>query len=327
MLIDPEGEAVWVGKRRAEVRGHRRRSSTAACRTIASAGPAEAGAAARSSRVAEPPTTPLRFPGKVLADEAGDRLFIADSNHNRIVVTDLDGKLRNVIGTGADRPRRRRIRRVPVQSSARHGARRRQCCTWPTPRTICCARSICGRSSVTTIAGTGEQGDGCSGPRSARRAIRRAAAARRRSTARGHCGFTATICTSPWPGRTRFGRCRSMSARSARTPATAARTSSTARCCRNMPYDDRLFVVRPAERPGVRRQVAVRGRQRREHDPRRAVRSGQARWKRSSGVTGTLFDFGDVDGTAAKCGCSIRWACVVTTASCTSPTPTTTRSR
>ncbi len=29
--------------------------------------------------------TPLRYPGKILADEAGERLFIADSNHNRIV--------------------------------------------------------------------------------------------------------------------------------------------------------------------------------------------------------------------------------------------------
>ncbi len=44
--------------------------------------------------------TPLRFPGKVLADQESKRLFIADSNHNRIVVTDLDGKLIEVIGTG-----------------------------------------------------------------------------------------------------------------------------------------------------------------------------------------------------------------------------------
>jgi len=35
--------------------------------------------------------TPLFFPGKVVADEAGKRLFIADSTHHRIVVTDLDG--------------------------------------------------------------------------------------------------------------------------------------------------------------------------------------------------------------------------------------------
>ena len=47
------------------------------------------------------PPTPLRFPGKVLADAAGDRLFVSDSNHNRIVVSTLEGKLLEVIGTGA----------------------------------------------------------------------------------------------------------------------------------------------------------------------------------------------------------------------------------
>lgn len=44
---------------------------------------------------------PLAFPGKVLADEKSNRLFISDSNHNRIVVTDLDGKLLETIGSGA----------------------------------------------------------------------------------------------------------------------------------------------------------------------------------------------------------------------------------
>lgn len=44
--------------------------------------------------------TPLRFPGKVLADEASNRLFISDSNHHRIVVTDLLGKQVMVIGSG-----------------------------------------------------------------------------------------------------------------------------------------------------------------------------------------------------------------------------------
>ncbi|MDX6694309.1 MAG: hypothetical protein QOF02_1912 [Blastocatellia bacterium] len=44
---------------------------------------------------------PLAFPGKVLADARRDRLFIADSNHNRIVVTKLDGSLIDTIGTGA----------------------------------------------------------------------------------------------------------------------------------------------------------------------------------------------------------------------------------
>ncbi|WP_420632268.1 thioredoxin-like domain-containing protein [Candidatus Leptofilum sp.] len=44
--------------------------------------------------------SPLLFPGKVLADAENNRLFIADSNHNRIVVTDLDGVVQAVIGNG-----------------------------------------------------------------------------------------------------------------------------------------------------------------------------------------------------------------------------------
>jgi thiol-disulfide isomerase/thioredoxin len=44
---------------------------------------------------------PLAFPGKVLTDEKNDRLFIADSDHNRIVIAKLDGTLVDVIGTGA----------------------------------------------------------------------------------------------------------------------------------------------------------------------------------------------------------------------------------
>ncbi|MCA1634546.1 MAG: hypothetical protein LC802_12850 [Acidobacteria bacterium] len=44
---------------------------------------------------------PLAFPGKVLADARGGRLFIADSNHHRVVVTRLDGTLLDIIGAGA----------------------------------------------------------------------------------------------------------------------------------------------------------------------------------------------------------------------------------
>ncbi len=44
---------------------------------------------------------PLAFPGKVITDEKTDRLFIADSDHNRIVITNLDGTLIDTIGTGA----------------------------------------------------------------------------------------------------------------------------------------------------------------------------------------------------------------------------------
>src|SRR5205823_4563165 len=40
----------------------------------------------------------LLYPGKVLADAEVKRLFIADTGHNRIVVTDWKGKGQKVIG-------------------------------------------------------------------------------------------------------------------------------------------------------------------------------------------------------------------------------------
>lgn len=47
------------------------------------------------------PESLLSFPGKVLADSNSGNLFIADSNHNRIVVASLeDGAVREVVGSG-----------------------------------------------------------------------------------------------------------------------------------------------------------------------------------------------------------------------------------
>ncbi len=50
-----------------------------------------------SVRVAE---TQLRYPGKVSVDTEGNRVFITDSNHNRIVVAGMNGELQSVIGSG-----------------------------------------------------------------------------------------------------------------------------------------------------------------------------------------------------------------------------------
>src|SRR5262245_40513537 len=47
-------------------------------------------------------TGALNFPGKVLADAASNRLFIADSTNHRIVITNLDGKKIAVAGTGVE---------------------------------------------------------------------------------------------------------------------------------------------------------------------------------------------------------------------------------
>ena len=45
------------------------------------------------------PASTLSFPGKVLADPGG-RLFICDTNHNRILLTNLEGQVQQIIGNG-----------------------------------------------------------------------------------------------------------------------------------------------------------------------------------------------------------------------------------
>lgn len=47
-----------------------------------------------------PLITPLAFPGKVVAAAAGDRLIVADSGHHRLVVTQTDGTVLDMIGSG-----------------------------------------------------------------------------------------------------------------------------------------------------------------------------------------------------------------------------------
>jgi DNA-binding beta-propeller fold protein YncE len=49
---------------------------------------------------AKVPQTDLWYPGKVLADGAANQLFVSDSNHNRVVISDLSGKVLAVAGSG-----------------------------------------------------------------------------------------------------------------------------------------------------------------------------------------------------------------------------------
>jgi thiol-disulfide isomerase/thioredoxin/sugar lactone lactonase YvrE len=51
-------------------------------------------------RLGERGDSPLFFPGKVLADAPSNRLFIADSTHHRIVITNLGGRKIAVAGAG-----------------------------------------------------------------------------------------------------------------------------------------------------------------------------------------------------------------------------------
>ncbi|MGA2797739.1 MAG: thioredoxin-like domain-containing protein [Thermoguttaceae bacterium] len=99
VLIDPDGFAVW---------GHSGEVTFEQLDTLLKPAVAhyrKLGLLDEKPLVFEPESkraarTPLSFPGKVFADEPGNRLFIADSGHNRIVIARIDGTLLDTIGDG-----------------------------------------------------------------------------------------------------------------------------------------------------------------------------------------------------------------------------------
>ncbi len=98
VLIDPEGKAVWadtgevtagdLDKQIVKLIALHKEKKTLNVKPL------------RFELARETGDSPLFFPGKVLADRESGRLFIADSTHHRIVITDLDGKKIAVAGTG-----------------------------------------------------------------------------------------------------------------------------------------------------------------------------------------------------------------------------------
>jgi len=98
VLIDPEGQVVWgdsgegicddLDKQIAKLIAIHKEKKTLNEKPL------------RFELARESGDSPLFFPGKVLADHESGRLFIADSTHHRIVITDLEGKKIAVAGTG-----------------------------------------------------------------------------------------------------------------------------------------------------------------------------------------------------------------------------------
>ena len=166
----------------------------------------------------------LRFPGKVLADAASNRLFIADSGHNRILVADLDGRVTMAIGDGEPGFVDGSAGASPVRPPAGTGARRRSASALrrrrAEPRH---PGDRSGSGQVTTVAGTGEQGyDRLSG----------GPGERSRSRRRGTWRWSVSGSGSPWPAPTSSGRSIWRPAASAWRPEPAPSRSTTARCRR-----------------------------------------------------------------------------------------------
>jgi thiol-disulfide isomerase/thioredoxin len=100
--------------------------------------------------------SPLYFPGKVLADEKTDRLFIADSTNHRIVITDLKGNGIAVAGTGE--PGRKDGPFATAQFDDPQGMAVRGDTLYVADRKNHCIRELDLKAkTVKTIAGTGEQ--------------------------------------------------------------------------------------------------------------------------------------------------------------------------
>jgi thiol-disulfide isomerase/thioredoxin len=157
VLIDPEGNAVWADSgeglfpfldrilpRLIDV--HRKKKTLN-----------EKPIRFELARFSETGDSPLFFPGKVLADAASGRLFIADSTHHRMVITDLDGKKIAVAGTGA--PGRADGNFAAAQFNDPQGMALRGETLYVADRKNHLVRALdLKQQTVRTVAGTGEQG-------------------------------------------------------------------------------------------------------------------------------------------------------------------------
>ena len=93
-----------------------------------------------------PPRTGLRFPGKVAHDPERGLIAVADTGHNRIVLLDGAGMLRDVIGTGE--PTRQDGRSTMPRCTDRRASRSGVAPSGsPTPATTVCAAPTSMRAS------------------------------------------------------------------------------------------------------------------------------------------------------------------------------------
>ena len=103
VLIDPEGYVVATASGEGKAQAFDRAIATVIRvfdeRGLIDRAPIELAPEGRGT-AAVPDASLLAFPGKVFADEATSRLFIADSNHHRIVVTDFGGRVLDIVGDG-----------------------------------------------------------------------------------------------------------------------------------------------------------------------------------------------------------------------------------
>jgi len=154
VLIDPRGYVVGT----ATGEGHGAQLEEAIAAVIAVFEPE--GTLDRTPRRLSPQDTahdgPLAFPGKVMADAEHSRLFIADTQHHRIVQADLTGRVERVFGSG--RPGRDDGEAASASLRGPQGMARVGDTLWVADAGNHLIRSVdLASGRVTTRAGTGRQ--------------------------------------------------------------------------------------------------------------------------------------------------------------------------
>lgn len=98
VIIDPTGNVVY------QASGEGQRENIEDVIEVLLEKHANAGTLAEKPIKIEQPKitdkTTLSFPGKISFSPDGKMIAISDSNHNRIVIVDLDGKIRYIVGSG-----------------------------------------------------------------------------------------------------------------------------------------------------------------------------------------------------------------------------------
>lgn len=112
--------------------------------------------------------SPLRFPGKVVVHNG--KIFIADSNHNRIVVTDLEGRVIEAIGNGKEGSRDGLFEIAEFNNPQGMAVNENGLFVADTEQHLIRKADFKART-VTTVAGTGEQAHDGNGGKALKTAI------------------------------------------------------------------------------------------------------------------------------------------------------------
>jgi DNA-binding beta-propeller fold protein YncE len=109
------------------------------------------------ARFSETGQSPLFFPGKVISDPPSKRIFIADSTHHRIVITDMDGNKIAIAGMGEPGKADGAFSKASFNDP--QGMALRGETLYVADRKNHLIRALdLKKETVTTVAGTGEQG-------------------------------------------------------------------------------------------------------------------------------------------------------------------------